>query len=124
MDEPQRIVEGTLEHRQATVALLLDQLEQLFKARVLLDSHDVRARHHDVIGGQVAQLDDVGQQDLLMRPEGYTGLALILAFLDLLDQFGDRLAQGGIAVARTQKVLQPTAQDRGFVVAVAHAPSP
>ena len=101
VDDADDLVEVGAIDRHARMAVLAHQLDQAAEIDVLRRGADVDARRHHVIGGLLAQLQDVEQQ------RGFAGRRLVgVGGLAFLDELLDRLAQRGLAVAALQEAEQ------------------
>ena len=76
--------------------LAAHQCYQIGQRSIDLDRHDVGPRHHDVVGGKVAKLQDIAQEDELVA-------ARIVADLLALDQLLDGVAERFRAVAQANR---------------------
>ena len=106
VDQPDHVVQGAAVDRHAGVIGFVEGLQQAIQVALNLDGNNVGPRHHDIVGGDMPLLQQVGQHDALFIADRRGGGLFRLAFADLLDDLFDRLAQGAFAVTAAQAVAQ------------------
>ena len=102
MQHADNIVERVAIDRHAAVALLHHLLGRLLERRVLGQRHDIGARHHNLGGGELVQLEDVGEEPPLVRIDGL----FLLMFLDQLLELLAQVALGRVAAPPLPQPMQ------------------
>ena len=107
------IVEGVAVDRQTGMSLCLDDVDDFGERRRNRDRNNVGARHHDIVDGQVAQFENIGDKQPLVRVERHFR---VLAFLD---QFVKGIAGRIVAAGKPFEAAHPAAHQSGEVAAFA-----
>ena len=105
MDDADDVVEILAIDRHARMAEFAHGLQQAFQIDCLRQGVDIGARHHHVIGGEVAELEDIQKERRFIGIE--RRLAIVAGF-GFLDQFLDRVAQGVVTAALAAEHLEET----------------
>src|SRR6516165_9705823 len=106
MDKAYHVVERFTIDRDARMALLDHAFENLGKRCLHVECNDVHTRHHHVRSGPVVNLQNIADEDALMRAQ-----QMRTSRGRFLDHFIDGLAQA-IAITWTPDQAQKTAEWR------------
>src|SRR5690606_26349068 len=85
------VVEGAAIDRHTAMAAFRDGFQYPVEISIQGEGDDVGARHHHVIGRQMAQLQDIAEQRPLVATDGHR--FLIVGILDLADDLFQGIAQ-------------------------------
>ncbi|OIQ69251.1 hypothetical protein GALL_491480 [mine drainage metagenome] len=110
VDHADHIVQLLPVHRQAGVSVVADQFDRLCQRHIRPHRHDIRARHHHVVGRCFPQPQHIGDQQPLM-PVQFRGLTRrLLRVRRLLHQLRDGVAQGMLRLLAPKQIAQPPQQ--------------